>query len=72
MFCNVVVSVTKELTVLLSDRALARELHPDDYWKPAGAQRSLPVRWASLETLEIEVFTSKSDVVSDVAFLPLA
>ena len=56
-------SVTKDLVVKVSDCALSRDRYPEDYWRVSSLQRSLPVRWMALESLEIDVFTYKSDVV---------
>ena len=63
--CVLVISrVTKDLIVKITDCALSRDRYPEDYWRASGMQRPLPVRWMALESLEIDVFTFKSDVVS--------
>ena len=57
-------SVTKDLVVKVGDASLTRDKYPEDYFRGSGMRRSLPVRWMALESLEIDVFTTKGDVVS--------
>jgi hypothetical protein len=50
----------------LCDPALSRDIFPDDYQTPTGAQdntTSRPAKWMSPESLRSNVFNSASDVV---------
>ncbi|MEM7119330.1 MAG: protein kinase, partial [Chloroflexota bacterium] len=47
----------------LKQAGLARDIHEDNYYR-MGTARRLPVKWMSLESLQDQIYTTMSDVVS--------
>ena len=54
--------------VKVADFGLARDIYVDDYYKAEDKSRPLPVRWMAIESMEVNKFTHKSDVVSTQIF----
>ena len=56
-----------DLAIKISDLGLARALEEDeDYYRITSGKVGLPIRWAALESLTVGIFTTKSDVVSQL------
>ena len=56
-----------DLAIKISDFGLARALEKDeDYYRITSGKVGLPIRWAALESLTVGIFTTKSDVVSQL------
>ena len=56
--------------VKVADFGLARDIYVDDYYKAEDKSRPLPVRWMAIESMEVNKFNHKSDVVSVQIFPP--
>ncbi len=55
--------------IRVADFGLAKEINVKDYYRvPEDRQCPLPVRWMAIESLEEQVFTTKSDVVRKTGF----
>lgn len=55
----------KMFTVKVADFGLARDVFDKEYYSiRQHRQAKLPVKWMALESLQIQKFTTKSDVVS--------
>ena len=56
--------------IKVADFGLAREVNVRDYFRiPEDDRSPLPFRWMAIESLEEQVFTTKSDVVSKIIYL---
>jgi len=63
--CWLVYRVNKKGTVKVADFGLSRQLLLRDYYRSGGSGMTpVPVRWLAPESLEVNVFTTMSDVVS--------
>ena len=54
----------KDKNILIADFGLARDIYVADYYKVEDRSRPLPIRWMAIESIEVQKFTTKSDVVS--------
>lgn len=59
-------------TVKVADFGLSRELVMHDYYRLSHNRTPVPVRWMAPESLELNVFTTMSDVVGHLLFTTLA
>ena len=55
--------VSGNLTVSIADFGLSRDVYSKDYYR-LGTKTLLPVKWMAPESLNDNIFTVKSDVVS--------
>ena len=56
-----------DLTIKISDFGLARALEKEqDYYRNTPGKAGLAIRWVALEGISEGIFTTKSDVVSQV------
>ena len=55
--------VDKEKRILIADFGLARDIYVTDYYRVEDKSRPLPIRWMAIESIELQKFTTKSDVV---------
>ena len=64
-FCIIIYNyrLNKDLVVKIGDFGLARDIDCDNYYR-IGTQRPLPVKWMALESLRLQYFNVKTDVVS--------
>ena len=53
----------KDKRILIADFGLARDIYVADYYKIEDRSLPLPIRWMAIESMEIQKFTTKSDVV---------
>ena len=58
--------VDKEKRILIADFGLARDIYVADYYRVEDKSRPLPIRWMAIESIELQKFTTKSDVVSSI------
>ena len=56
--------VDKEKRILIAHFGLARDIHVADYYRVEDKSRPLPIRWMAIESIELQRFTTKSDVWS--------
>ena len=56
--------VSRTLNVNIADFGLSRDVYSKDYYR-MGAKTMLPVKWMAPESLTDNIFTTKSDVVSN-------
>ena len=56
----------KEKRILIADFGLARDIYVADYYRVEDKSRPLPIRWMAIESIELQKFTTKSDVVSSI------
>ena len=49
--------------VKIADFGLARDIYEKDYYRTGDQPRPLPVKWMAIESLDTQIFTTKSDVV---------
>ena len=52
------------LTVKVADFGLSRDIYTKEYYSSDDKKARLPVKWMAIESLTKNVYTSKSDVVS--------
>ena len=60
--------VDKEKRILIADFGLARDIYVADYYRTEDKSRPLPIRWMAIESIEMQKFTTKSDVVSSNSY----
>ena len=65
--CSLFQSADEEYRVKITDNALARDFFPGDY-HCLGDNENRPVRWMAVESLEFNVYTPASIVVSRTVF----
>ena len=65
LFIMCVCRLNGDLVAKVGDFGLARDIHEDNYYR-MGTARRLPVKWMAIESLQDQIFTSQSDVVSRV------
>lgn len=58
-----IVRVSEDMTVTIADFGLSRDVYSKDYYR-MGTKTLLPVKWMAPESLNDNVYTVKSDVVS--------
>ena len=56
--------VDKDKRILIADFGLARDIYVADYYRVEDKSRPLPIRWMAIESIELQKFTTKTDVVS--------
>jgi len=59
--------VDKDRVIKVADFGLARFTEEKEYYRPIDKTRALPVKWMAIESMTEEIFTTKSDVVSNIA-----
>ncbi len=52
------------LSVKVADFGLTKQLDETEQYKMQDTTKALPVRWMSIETLQQQIYTTKSDVVN--------
>ena len=52
------------MLIKIADFGLSRDLYERDYYRQEEHTKPLPVKWMALESLEMGMYTTKSDVVS--------
>lgn len=58
-----IVRVSEDMTVTIADFGLSRDVYSKDYYR-MGTKTLLPVKWMAPESLNDNVYTVQSDVVS--------
>ena len=52
--------------VKIADFGLARDIYEKDYYRIEDQNRPLPFKWMAIESLETQMFDSRSDVVRGI------
>lgn len=55
----------------MADFGLSRQLYEKDYYSAKDRKLKLPIKWMALESLDQQVFTTKTDVVRTAERLAL-
>ncbi len=53
------------MVVKIADFGLSRDIFTSDYYVMRDLSKPMPIKWMSVESLTSQIFTHKSDVVSD-------
>jgi hypothetical protein len=58
--------VDKQGSVKVADFGLSRDIYEQEYYRTEDSKNPLPIRWMAVESLDSRIFTTKSDVVSEI------
>ena len=61
----VISRLDETLTVKVADFGLSRDIYTKEYYSSDDRKARLPVKWMAIESLTKNVYTFKSDVVSE-------
>ena len=59
------------MVVKIADFGLARDIYSSDYYKVSDKRRPMPIKWVAIESLEDNIFSTKTDVVRTCALKKL-
>ena len=60
--------VNSDNLVKVSDFGLARDIHYKAYYRTEDVARPMPIKWMAPESLDVQIFTTQSDVVREDVF----